>query len=390
MPQKIAIITPTFPPYRGGMGKLAELDAKQLAELGHEVHVYRPEPRQPAAAPAQPFAVHDLRPWFRFGNAALVPDVRRVLRQYPLVFLHYPFFGAAEIVAWCRRSAPGTKLVIVYHMDVVGRGLLGAFFRWHTRWCLPRILRTADRVIVTSFDYLNSSNAEPLRKRQVKFRELAPSVDSARFAPDGKPTRLLSRYGLKADDRVVLFVGGLDRAHYFKGIPSLLQALMIKELAGARAVIVGDGDLRPEYEKLAAKLGPAGRVVFAGGVSDEDLPDHYRLADVFAFPSVDRSEAFGVAALEALASGVPVVASDLPGVRTIVRQGETGFRAPPGSVSGLAAGLVRVLNDDILRRRLGAAARQMVTAEYSDEVRRKRLQQIVTEVLAATNHQEKK
>ncbi len=378
MGYKIAIVSPTFPPYRGGIGKVAELDARQLAALGHEVHVFAPAG---AAAPAGAgYAVHGLRPVCRCGNAALVTGVRRLRREFPLVLLHYPFFGGAEPLALWGRG-PG-KLAVVYHMDVVGKGWLRAAFGLHTRWLMPRIMRAADRVIVTSFDYLRYSNLSPVFPgRQSLFRELPPSVDTGRFSPGGKPPRLLDRHGLDLADRVVVFVGGLDQAHYFKGVPVLLQALATRALKGVKVVIVGDGGLRPGYEALADRLGLAGRVIFAGAASDADLPDYYRLGDVFAFPSVDRSEAFGIAALEALASGLPVAATDLPGVRTIVRQDETGLLAPPGSVSGLAARLSDLLGDDALRQRLGSAARRMAVEEYDDAVRARRLDQIVSELL---------
>jgi glycosyltransferase involved in cell wall biosynthesis len=383
MPTKIAIITATFPPYRGGMGRLAELDARQLTTLGYEVHVFTPSLRRGQERPAGDIMVHEIQPWFRFGNAAFVPEAAGVIGNYPLVFLHYPFFGGAELVSWVKGLSRGSKLALVYHMDVVGRGWQGCLFRWHRRLCLPRILRAADRIIATSFDYLMHSDiAAVFRRQQDRFRELPPCVDTERFAPGGKPAKLLARYGLDAADRTILFVGGLDRAHYFKGIPLLLQALATKELAEAKAIIVGEGDLRPEYEVLAAKLGVASRTVFTGAVDDEELPDHYRLGDVFAFPSVDKSEAFGVAALEALASGLPVVSSDLPGVRTIIREGETGFGVPPGSVSAMVARLDQLLDDEVMRQRLGMTARKMVEEEYSEGIRLKRLGQITAELLS--------
>ncbi len=378
MAAKIAIVSPTFPPYRGGMGKVAEMDARQLAGLGYEVRVYAPSG---AAAPAgAAYAVHGLRSRLRTGNAALVPEVKRLRREYPLVMLHYPFFGGAEPLAFCGRG-PG-KLAIVYHMDVIGRGWLRAAFALHTRWVMPRIMRSADRIIVTSFDYLRSSNLAPLfGRREGLFRELPPSVDTEIFSPGGKPPRLLDRYGLDLADRIVVFTGGLDRAHYFKGVPLLFEALATRRLAGVKAVLVGDGDLRPEFEARAAGLGLSGRVVFAGSVSEADLPDHYRLGDVFAFPSTDRSEAFGIAALEALATGLPVAASDLPGVRTIVREGETGFLTPPGGVSGLAARLADLLGDDALRQRLGTNARRLAVEEYAEPVRARRLGRVAAELL---------
>jgi glycosyltransferase involved in cell wall biosynthesis len=180
---------------------------------------------------------------------------------------------------------------------------------------------------------------------------------------------------------VITLVGGLDKAHYFKGVPTLLRAIASTDLSDTRLVIVGQGDLRPKYEEYARQLGVAGRVIFAGSVSEDELPAYHRLGDVFAFPSVDQSEAFGIAALEALACGVPVVSSDLPGVRTIVREGETGLRVPAGSASALAAALVRMLGNEDMRRTMGAAAREMAVKEFSLESRQAKLGKIVNEML---------
>src|SRR6188474_3508828 len=95
MTRSVAIVTPTFPPYRGGMGKVAELDARQLALLGLDVHVYAPSSVGDDDERA-PYARHRMPPLFRYGNAAFVPSVAGLLDKYALVLLHYPFFGGAE------------------------------------------------------------------------------------------------------------------------------------------------------------------------------------------------------------------------------------------------------------------------------------------------------
>lgn len=372
---RIAIVSPVYPPYKGGIGTLAALDAKQLAELGHAVDVFTPD--------------RGLTSWLRWGNAALVPGVMGLCSgKYSHVVLHYPFFGGAEFIALAKRLHPQTKLIVVYHMDVVGSSWLRWLFRLHTSLVMPFIIRSADHVIVTTKDYAANGNVAPLMAaRPDRFVEMPPAVDHVRFAPastvrggtvadskdklssSGKDAALLAKYGLLETDRVVAMLGGLDRAHYFKGVPVLLRALATKALAGVKAVIIGDGDLRASYEALAKSLGLAERVVFAGAVSDAELPATLRLADLFVFPSLDRSEAFGIAALEAMTSGLPVVASDLPGVRTIAREGETGLRVFPGSVSALAAGIDRLFQDDGLRRKMGAQARVMAINEYSEAAR---------------------
>ncbi len=378
MKKRIAVVTPTFPPYRGGIGKVAELDSRQLAALGHDVHVFTPT-RGAATDPS--YAVHELRAWLRYGNAAFVPGVMPLVRSFDLIILHYPFFGGAEPLAFAKPFGRA-KLVLAYHMDVVGSGFFRSIFAAHAKFVMPRIVRAADRVLVTTEEYARSSKlAPPIAADPSRFRTLAPSIDLHRFSPGPKPTELLRRHGFADTDRVVVFVGGLDSAHYFKGIPVLLDAMASPALAASRAVIVGDGDLRPAFEARAAELGVANRVVFAGGVSDDALPAYYRLADLFAFPSLDRSEAFGIAALEALASGAPVVASDLPGVRTIVREGETGALVPPGDAAALAARMAAILGDDALRQRMAANARAMTEREYGDAARQEKLRDIIAALL---------
>lgn len=370
MPHKIAIITPTFPPYRGGIGKVAEMDAIQLAGLGHEVHVYAPN-RGATAGPDAPFSLHRLPAWFHVGNAAFAPAVGRLLAAHDTVILHYPFYGGAE---FCLHRRPGEgRLFVTYHMDTVGTGLKRAFFRLHRRLVLPRLIRAADKVIVTSVDYASTGFLRPfLDAMPEKFTELPPSVDIRRFRPGPKPVGLMEHHGISRDERVIVFLGGLDKAHYFKGVTRLLLAMTAGPLMGARLVIVGEGSERHGFREYADRLGLGTRVIFAGGVSDEELPAYLRLGDVFAFPSLDRSEAFGIAALEALATGVPAVASDLPGVRTIVRDDVTGFVSVPGSASSLAMRLTSLLGDEAARRRMGAAGREMAEKSYSDEARRER------------------
>ncbi len=101
----------------------------------------------------------------------------------------------------------------------------------------------------------------------------------------------------------------------------------------------------------------------------------------FAFPSTDSSEAFGIAALEAMSCGLPVVASDLPGVRTIVRDGVTGWRCEPGSVSSFAVSLARLLGDENDLYRFGQNARKMAVEEYTNDIRAKKLNRIVSELI---------
>ncbi len=104
--------------------------------------------------------------------------------------------------------------------------------------------------------------------------------------------------------------------------------------------------------------------MFDDTVADDELPSVYRSADLVVLPSLDRSEAFGIVLIEALASGVPVVASDLPGVRSIIENGRNGFTFETGDSADLAAKITLCLGDENLRLRMASAARAVALSRY--------------------------
>jgi len=128
-------------------------------------------------------------------------------------------------------------------------------------------------------------------------------------------------------------------------------------------MIVGDGDLRSGYEKLAKDLGIGERVIFAGKVVDDDLPKYYNLADIFVLPSISRSEAFGLVVLEAMACAKPVIVSDLPGPRTLVSN--NGLKVKINDVNHLSDRLLILLRNKELAQKFGANGQEKVLEQYN-------------------------
>lgn len=371
---KIAHIVSTYPPYWGGMGNVAFEMASGLERRGHEVDVFTPVygeiPEEHGAEARR------VRPAFALGNAAWMVGFHRELAGFDLVHLHYPFFGAGSSVRRWKARNPSKPLLITYHMDALSPGWKGLFFRAYARYWTPRILGAADRIIVSSFDYAASCQAkEFFRQNKSRLVELPFGVDMERFSPGKKSSELLARYELSSDAPIVLFVGGMDAAHAFKGVPVLLNALRLLKKEGfiCQTLLVGDGDRRQGYADLARGLGVHDCARFAGRVSAEELPEHYRLADVLVLPSTSQSEAFGMVILEAFASGVPVVTSDLPGVRTVARN--AGMIVPPNDPPGLAQGIRKALSRD-----WGALARRVAEERYGWDAIIDRLDWIYAEV----------
>lgn len=356
---KIAIVSPVFPPYRGGIGTAAYTEALDLARRGHEVSVFVPRRRGGQGHELkEKFKLFRLGPFLRYGNAAFLPQLRWKLKNFDVVHLHYPFFGGAEAIYKKIKS----KFIITYHHDVIGSGWLGKIFRWHTKNLMPKILAKADKIIVSSLDYAKNSNVKDiLEKSPEKFFEVPFGVDAEKFAPAEPSVDLIKKFGPFLG-RTILFVGGLDRAHYFKGLEVLIKARA--EVTNAKILVVGDGDLRAHYKKMVEELNLKDQIIFVGSVAAENLSDYYNLADVVVLPSLDQSEAFGIVLIEAMACGKPIIASNLPGVRSVVQYGVNGFTFPPGNAKELATKLNYFLDNPASAKDFGKHGREIVLEKY--------------------------
>jgi glycosyltransferase involved in cell wall biosynthesis len=172
---------------------------------------------------------------------------------------------------------------------------------------------------------------------------LPNTVSSARFDIGPPAAELRAVHGLDGHAKVILTVARLVRQEAYKGCDRVLMALptILQTVGSLRYLIVGSGDDVGRLRTLAVSLGVERHVTFCGFVPEGELPAYYRLADAFAMPST--GEGFGVAFLEALASGVPVLGGDRDGTSDALADGELGLLVDPGSVGEIAAGLIRLL-----------------------------------------------
>jgi glycosyltransferase involved in cell wall biosynthesis len=289
--------------------------------------------------------VRVLRPWLRWrGHPAhpLAPGLPALLAGADVVHAHHLRSAPSRIAALACRAAD-RRLAVTDH-GLGGGGWAGL---------LPRMV---DRFLVVSRFSAGTLNA-PEGRTTVVYG----GVDPSRYRPDPGVTRA-----------GVLFVGRLTP---HKGIDRLLRAL--PERAALTVVGTAGHDPRPPesgYPALLASLAAGREVRLLTGVSDQELPRLYRRAAVLVLPSVHEtcygrrvaiSELLGLAVLEAMASGTPVVCSRVGGLPEIVRDAETGFLVEPGDVGALRDRVALLLADRALARRLGDNARQHVLERFT-------------------------
>jgi rhamnosyl/mannosyltransferase len=355
-----------YPPHRGGMeSHLQALCGQLRAEVNVEVLVAG-EGRRTVEEVLDSVKVTRVGTLFDFAAAPVCPGLVRRIRESraDIVHLHWPHPTA--LLAYLASGHAG-RLVLTYHSDVVRQKILGGLF-WPV---LRRALERADAVIAASPNYVESSPV--LQRFKSKCRVIPFGVPLEEFdrVDPLQVSKLRARFG----PRVVLGVG---RLIYYKGFEHLVRAM--KEVDG-HLVIIGEGPLRGELEREAERAGVEGRVTFLGHV--EEVAPYYHAADLFALPSVARSEAFGIVQLEAMACRKPVVNTRLDsGVTYVSVDGVTGLTVPPADSEALAAALNQLLTDPALAERYGRAARLRVEREFDLARMGRRTRQLYEEVMS--------
>jgi phosphatidyl-myo-inositol dimannoside synthase len=233
----------------------------------------------------------------------------------------------------CSRVTRAPLILIIYGIDA-----------WQptSSFLINRLVGQINAFVAIS-DYTKCRFLNWSKLERIPSFILPPCVEIDHYGPGPKNNELLDRYGLK--DKVTLMtLGRLDSFERAKGFDAVMEILpqIKKEIPNIVYLIVGDGKDRNRLEKKAKILRIADCVVFAGHISESEKADHYRLADVYVMPS--QGEGFGIVFLEALACGVPVIASKLDGSCEAVKYGELGMLVNPADSSELKQAVFSALN----------------------------------------------
>lgn len=251
--------------------------------------------------------------------------------------------------------------VLTYHYDAETPkyGLVGTFIGKAYAGVARIVAKLADKIVATTKSYAKTSLV--LSKNLERIVNIPCGVDTKRFSP-GK-ARQSARIKRKSKSSQILYVGKL--IHY-KGVDSLIKAFKIitKSHHNYYLTIVGDGEQREELKDLVKELELCDQVTFTGWIPDESLPQYYRTSDLLVLPSVpSRREAFGMVLLEAMACGIPVIASAIPGPIDVVKREENGLLVPAENVEKLAHAII-VMTQDTRGSQMGTNAYAIVKEKY--------------------------
>ncbi len=298
--------------------------------------------------------------------------LRRVMRAPPDVWhLHTPNPTMLLAAAARPRLAP---LVVTHHSDVVKQRLLR-----HAVEPFERVVyRRAARVLPTSIEY--AAGSPLLRRFADKLTPVPLGIDLDPYRRPS-PAALAAAAGFRRRFPGPLWLA-VGRLIYYKGFHVAVDALA---RSAGTLLVIGTGPLEGELRRRADGLGAASRVHWLGRASADDLAGAYRAATALWFPSVARSEGFGLVQVEAMASGCPVINSAVPGsgVAWVCRHDREGLTVPVGDAAALAAAATRLAADAALRARLGAAGKVRAAAEFDRRVMAERTLAVYREAVAS-------
>jgi phosphatidylinositol alpha-mannosyltransferase len=345
---RIGVVTQPYYPQTGGVSENVHHTAIELRKLGHEIDIITSR-----------FAGYeeDSEGVIRLGRNILVPslgalsnvngdpsvgrEVERVLRrnEYDLIHIHEPLSPTLPLAAIS--SAPAdTPLVGTFHACARGMG----WYRLFGRLLLRYASRLDSRIAVS-----RAARNYAARFMGGQYAIIPNGVDPHRFHPKNPPLE-----GLESASPTILFVG---RFYPRKGFQVLMSALpqIVKRVPDVRVLVVGDGPLAPWY-RAQARRAPC-EVRFLGELTFREIPRAFCTGDVLVAPSTAH-ESFGIIHLEAMASGIPIVASDIEGYREILDSGREAILFPNGDAESLAGAVIQVLTNEALARDMGALGRK--------------------------------
>ncbi|MCX8049229.1 MAG: glycosyltransferase [Methylohalobius sp.] len=348
-----------YPPYRGGIEQFLGDLLPALREEGVEpaalVHAhFRPEREM------RPFPVWRVPTYGQWLYAPVSPAFPLWLKEMMSTFrpdlLHLHLPNVSAFWALAVPAARRLPWIVHWHADVVPSQLelrlrLGY---WAYRPLEQKLLRRAEKIIVTSSPYRDSSVA---LKPWLEKTEVVPlGLDPSRLSGPDLCSCLWAEKQWGEEDRLRLLCIG--RLTYYKGHRVLFQAL--SQIEGIKLLCAGGGELAGELANQIRRHGLEAKAELLGEVSDAYRNALLASCDVLVLPSVERTEAFGLVLLEAMAYGKPAIAARIPGsgIGWVVKDGQTGWLVPPQDPGALAERIEFVRQHPKLRQRAGELGRQ--------------------------------
>ena len=368
----------TYP--TGGAETVAISLAKVLAQKGHEIFIFTSSANSSNEVEEyNGLAIYRYGTNFKFASSRFSLGLLKNPRRYPTDLVHvHASVPMGDLAGFLYAKKKQKPLIVTLHLDL-GSYKGFAIKLGYSLYCMliGKLLSWANVIISPSRYYISEIRA--LDKYKDKVIVIPNGIDVGDFNAAYSREDSKRELGFSPSDRLLLYVGNFEPR---KGLDILIKAMprILKEAQNTNLVLVGDGIMRDKLEALAKKLGVAEHVKFTGFVNKSEKIRYYKSADIFILPSL--YEIFGIVNLEAMACGIPVVASKVGGIPEVVKDGKNGLLIPPGNSEALADALIYLLENEDVREKMGKSGRKKVEG-YSWERIAEETEKVYNEVLSS-------
>jgi len=371
---KVLLVTPYFYPKTGGLENYAYNIAKRLVKRGFDITVlcsnHDRKKENIKLELIDGLKIIRLKPSCIISNTpirfSLFNTMSKIIKEnkFELVNAHTPVPFYADIGAMVCKIYK-LPFVLTYHNDNIKNNFPMNVVAKTYNYSFNILTLKLSKYIITPSPYCyNESPFLKLFKNKVFW--IPPGVEIEKYDTK-KSFRLQNDFNISNDSKIVLFVGQMNKGHEHKGIYYLIKAFrkVKEEIKNAYLVLVGSGDLIPEYKRLCEIYNIDKNVIFTGFIDDYILIEYYRSSDVVVLPSTTAQEGFGMVLIEANACGKPVIGSKIGGIKYVIEDGKTGLLVPPKDKNALADAIIYMLENENLARRMGRNGRKIVEKKYT-------------------------
>lgn len=354
---RILHVSKYYYPYIGGVENICKYLVEGMPQHQFAVLCFN-DKRKDIIDEVNGIKVYRVSTWINISRQALSLSyftmLSKALKEFKPDIIHFHWANPFPAFVLLTMIPKNVKLVVHWHMDIIKQAKIYPFIKPFEQ----ALLKRADLVIVTSPQYRDASI--PLQSFKSKVGILPNAIDEDNFVlREGDIEQINTIRAKYGNRKIVFFVG---RHIQYKGLPYLIEAeKFVKE--DCVFVIAGSGPLTNELKNRCRSQ----RVYFVGRLTDDELRWHHYAASVFAFPSVTKNEAFGVALAEAMYCGTPAVTFTVPGsgVNWVSLDNVTGLEVPNGNSTEYAAAIDRLLKDDGLCLQLSKNGMKRVRQNFT-------------------------
>jgi glycosyltransferase involved in cell wall biosynthesis len=368
------MITSEFPPKWGGVGNYSFFHANILAQKGHKVTVFTREQDKIFTDHHKNLTIVPVK-WLKlplFFTTSMAKNAMMEIKEHQDEFdilqvqsnmallkkYHYSWLKI-PIISTLHGTWLGERSTVYYkHLSLNLASVNDLAIKWFA-FLLDKYedyaIRYSHAVVIGARSECREVSQRGIKNKYDRVVRIQHGVDTGSFEPDKKSSNFKSRFGIPKDDSVILHLGRLAAR---KGVAEVLLSFerILKSRSNVKLLIIGTGPLEKKLKKMVVNLGIEDNTIFTGTLSFKDIQMLYASCDLFLMHSY--WEGFGMTNQEALASGLPVICTNVGGAPDIITHGENGYLVDVGDVSGMAKYALKLLEDEEARLKMSKAARE--------------------------------